>query len=72
MKKQLLSGICALVLLSFLSAQTVHAQEPAGSTALRTFSCDVSQEIEVEGNVATILLVPDHAAHQNSQMGETR
>ena len=41
MKKQLLSGICALVLLSFLSAQTVHAQERAGSTALRPFSYDV-------------------------------
>lgn len=58
MKKQVLSGMCALVLLSFLSAQTVHAQERAGSTVLSPFSYDVSQEIEVGGNVATILLVP--------------
>ena len=60
MKKQLLSGISALVLLSFVSAHKVHAQEPAGSAALSPFSYDVSQEIEIEGNVATILLVPAH------------
>lgn len=60
MMKQLLSGMFVLVLLSFLSTPAVQAQTSAASTMLTPFAYDASQEVEVEGNVATILLIPSH------------
>ena len=59
-KKQPLSGISTLVLLSLLSAHAVHAQTAPASTRLSPFAYDTSKEIEVDGNVATILLVAAH------------
>jgi hypothetical protein len=60
MKKHSLLGISTLVLLSFISARTVQAQPSTASTTLAPFAYDASQEAEVQGNVATVLLVPSH------------
>jgi len=67
-KKQLLSGISTLVLLSFLSARTAHAQTAPASTPLGPFAYDASKEVEVQGKVAAILLLPAHGMIPGSHL----
>jgi hypothetical protein len=68
MKKRLLSGISTLMLLSSLSAHTVHAQTVPPSAKLSPFAYDASQEVEIQGNVATILLLPAHGMIPGSHL----